>query len=392
MNNVKSNIWKFFIYILTIRRSYITILSIYFLTLPNTTANMIGLYTGIGNLAVFLLEIPSGYFSDRFGHKNTLILSKISMLLSSISFIFIQNLYGFIFASILLSIAIAFSSGTSSAFFHETLESLGREKEYSKLMGRIRGNVSLISMILIILLPFLTKIDILLPLIITLFLDFIGLIISFSFVNPKSKKNLNELKIKSVLEIFKEAKKLNFLPFIIFVSAISGFLIAESPFRYIYLESLGYPIILVGFVMGLSRLVWFIVGRYSYLIEKYFTMKQHLIFELFFFTIYFFLIAYFSNPYIIASIVIIGVGYLWGRSQVIESYILNNYISDKNYKATLLSIKSQVELFFQVIIPFFIGFIMNYSYKLGYYILGISLFFILLSSFLFIKNSSNKIN
>jgi fucose permease len=31
-------------------------------------------------LAGFLMEIPSGYFADRFGHKKTLILSKVFML------------------------------------------------------------------------------------------------------------------------------------------------------------------------------------------------------------------------------------------------------------------------------------------------------------------------
>ena len=81
MHKLESNIWKYFFYILTNRRHYITILSIYFLTLPNTTINQIGLYMGIGNLVAFLLEIPSGYFADRFGHKKTLILAKIRVFL-----------------------------------------------------------------------------------------------------------------------------------------------------------------------------------------------------------------------------------------------------------------------------------------------------------------------
>lgn len=385
LQNLEGNIWKMFVYIFTGRRAYISVLSIYFLTLPNTTANMLGLFTGIGNLAAFFFEIPSGYLADRFGHKKTLILAKVMMLISTASFIFIQNFYGFVLGSICMSISIAFTSGTNSAFMQETLERLGREKEYSKIMGRMRGNVSLASVALIILLPFLTKIDILWPFYVSLFLDILGLIVVFSFANPKNKIKISKNEIKSIARIFKDSRKLNFLPFAIFTSAIAGFATSEAVFRYVYLETLGYPIAWVGFVMGLSRLVWFFVGRYAHLIEEYFTMRQLLIFELLFFPGYFFVAAYLSNPYLIAAVIIVAIGYMWGRGQVIEGYILNNHISDKNYKATVISIKNQIGLFFQFVVPFSIGFIMNYSYKLGYAVLGICLFAVLLTSFFFIN-------
>ena len=71
---LRSNIWKFFLVMLTNRRNYLPVLALYFLTLPNTAANQIGLYVGIGWLAGFFLEIPSGYLSDIFGHKKALIL------------------------------------------------------------------------------------------------------------------------------------------------------------------------------------------------------------------------------------------------------------------------------------------------------------------------------
>lgn len=386
MHKLESNIWKFFIYSLTNRRHYITILSIYFLTLPNATVNQIGLYMGIGNLIGFLFEIPSGYFSDRFGHKKTLILAKIMMVLSTLSFIFIQNFYGFVLGSSFISLGFAFTSGTTSAFMHETLEELGRKKEYSKIMSQNGGNVSLISAVLIIILPFFTQINILLPLFINLGFDIIGLIVTLTFVNPKVHEKIEGVNIKSIVQIFNDTRKLNFLPFAIFTGAVVGFLVGESSFRNIYLQSLGYPVILVGFVMGLSRVVWFLVARYIYLIEDKFTMKQFLLFEMFFFTVYFILVAYISKPYVVASIFIIGVGYMWGRQQLITTYVLNNHISDKNYKATILSIKEQISYIFQFIIPISLGYIIGkYSYKTGYYTLGVSLFLIMIISYQYIE-------
>ncbi len=53
------------------------------MTLPGATAAQIGAFMAIWYMVGFLFEIPSGYFSDRFGHKNTLIISKICIILSS---------------------------------------------------------------------------------------------------------------------------------------------------------------------------------------------------------------------------------------------------------------------------------------------------------------------
>ncbi|MFK7780079.1 MAG: hypothetical protein QM490_02930, partial [Candidatus Gracilibacteria bacterium] len=78
---------KFLLFSVSIRRNFIPLLSIFFLTLPNTTANQIGIFTGIGFIATLLFEVPSGYVSDVIGHKKTLVISKISQVFSMICYI-----------------------------------------------------------------------------------------------------------------------------------------------------------------------------------------------------------------------------------------------------------------------------------------------------------------
>jgi len=78
----------------------------------------------LGSLASFLFEIPSGYFSDRFGHKKTLILSKVFMFLSTLCFLIGHDVVYFAIGSIFLSLGFAFTSGTMSAFVHENLVEL----------------------------------------------------------------------------------------------------------------------------------------------------------------------------------------------------------------------------------------------------------------------------
>ena len=88
---LESNIWKFFIFELTQRRNFISLLAILFLMIPDTKVFQIGLYTGIAAIFSFFLEVPSGYFSDKFGHKRTLILSKILMAISLALYIIAED-------------------------------------------------------------------------------------------------------------------------------------------------------------------------------------------------------------------------------------------------------------------------------------------------------------
>ena len=122
--NLNSNIWKLFVIQLTQRRYYLPILSIYFLTLPDVNAIQIGLWAGAGYLAEFLFEIPSGYISDRIGHKKMLVLAKVFMILAVLSFIHGGSLTFFILGAIFTSLSFASRSGTRTAFLHETLVSL----------------------------------------------------------------------------------------------------------------------------------------------------------------------------------------------------------------------------------------------------------------------------
>lgn len=388
MKQIEKNISKIFWFSLTQRRNYITILSLYFLTLPNTTANQIGLYTGIANVLAFFFEIPSGYFADVFGHKKTLILAKVLLIISTASFIFIPNFYGFLLGMSGFTLALACTSGTKSAFMHETLSELWKEQKYAKIMGNIWGKVSLISMFLIILLPFLTKINYTVPLYMTLVFDIVWLFVAISFIEPKKQKHIDAIGIQSIWNIFKDTIRINIFPFLLLTSAPLWLLIWESSFRYLYLEELWYPVIYVGFVMGLSRWARYVFSRYIHIFEKYIDFRKFVFLELLF-PITCILAAFFNNPYIIAGIIIVMLWYLWGRKPIIDGYILNKYKIDKNYKATILSFQGQMTLIFQVVSTFGLGYIMSISYKLWYYSLGVSLFLIIGISTLFLRKQKD---
>ena len=79
-------------------------------------------FASAGFLASFLIEIPTGYFADRFGHKNSLILAKVFKILSTLSFVLGTNIYWFVAGSVFGALGFALQSGTQQAFVHETLK------------------------------------------------------------------------------------------------------------------------------------------------------------------------------------------------------------------------------------------------------------------------------
>ncbi|MFK7890004.1 MAG: MFS transporter, partial [Granulosicoccus sp.] len=83
--------------------------------------------------AVFLLEVPSGYCSDRFGRKPTLIAAAVATALACIAFIAAPSFQILVVAQVLLAASMAFQSGSDSALLYDSLCLLERQDEYSRL-------------------------------------------------------------------------------------------------------------------------------------------------------------------------------------------------------------------------------------------------------------------
>lgn len=90
--------------------------------------------------AVVVLEVPSGYFSDRVGRKTTLLLSSLLLVAAYVLFFFGSSFAGFAVAQVMLAGGIAFNSGTDTSFHYDSLASLGRESEYEEREAVVARN------------------------------------------------------------------------------------------------------------------------------------------------------------------------------------------------------------------------------------------------------------
>jgi MFS family permease len=86
--------------------------------------------------SVVILEVPSGYFSDRIGRRPTLLLSAAGWMTGSIIFCTASTFVPFLVAQFLYAFGMAMKSGTDTSLLYESLKTLGRGDEVAAREAR----------------------------------------------------------------------------------------------------------------------------------------------------------------------------------------------------------------------------------------------------------------
>lgn len=92
---------------------------------------------------VVLLEVPSGYFSDRVGRRATLLVSSAGLAVAYAVFLSGQTFAWLAFAQMCLAVGYSFLSGTDAALHYDTLVSLERGEQFEGQQARWSRNAYL---------------------------------------------------------------------------------------------------------------------------------------------------------------------------------------------------------------------------------------------------------
>jgi len=99
-------------------------------------------YSQIGTLAAFSAilvvasEVPTGYIGDRIGRLNSVILSRVFIILSLSMFVISNKFLDFIIVYVFWSVAQAFQSGSASAWLYDMLQSELDSDSFTRVKGR----------------------------------------------------------------------------------------------------------------------------------------------------------------------------------------------------------------------------------------------------------------
>ena len=229
------------------------------------------LIQGIFRATNFLLEIPSGYLSDRFSRRHVLIFGSIVHVLG---FVVIALAYGFwqiVLGEALLGIASALFSGTLEAYTYDLLKRNKTQNHFLKEMGSVSTWGSVASFIATIIGPEIYKLTggngNLLIWISALFAGFQFLL---CFMLPEltevvRKKQKNKSAFMDAVGItYKTLKNPKLRSLIIFPALFASFTIIIFWMLQPIMELSNVPVYLFGFYIGLSQFSRILGSKYAY--------------------------------------------------------------------------------------------------------------------------------
>ena len=91
-----------------------------------------------GDLAIVFLEIPTGRFADRFGHRASLILGSLVQVAGMLCCWLGEGIPALVAASVLVGLGDTFRSGADEALLYRTCVALDRESAFQKVEARTR--------------------------------------------------------------------------------------------------------------------------------------------------------------------------------------------------------------------------------------------------------------
>jgi MFS family permease len=89
-----------------------------------------------GDLALLCLELPTGWFADRVGHRVSLMVGSAVQVAGMVWCWLGDGVSGLVTASVLVALGDAFRSGADAALLYRTCHALGREDDFQAVEAR----------------------------------------------------------------------------------------------------------------------------------------------------------------------------------------------------------------------------------------------------------------
>lgn len=291
---------------------------------------------------IFVAEIPSGYLSDVWGRKKTMILGLFFGLIGFSAYSISYGLIGFLIAEIALGLGQGFVSGTDSALLYDSLSENKKQKEYIRYEGRIAGSGNVAEALAGVTVAALAFSSV--RIYYQLQVIFIGIAFAASWflVEPSIHKSGMELRWKSIINIVKETlwKNQRLSNYVLFSSIIGFASLTMAWFAQIYLFKAGVEqAFYFGAYWTILNLMVALGSYTSHKIDHLFKRKFSLIYILLFLTAGYFFSSQFISLYGIGILLVFY--FVRGTAHPILKERINK-LTSSNIRATVLSVRSLI--------------------------------------------------
>ena len=363
--NLKNNIIK--LYLLKAVKWFMIVMPIIvlFFESKGLSLTQIMILQGTYSLFVALFEIPSGFFADIYGRKNSLVIGSIFLFLGYVIFSFFSGFNEFLFAEILLGIGGSLISGADSAILYDTLLEIKEEDKYTKIEGRTYAIGNFSEGIAGVLGGFLAMTSINMPVYIQTIVMFLSIPIAMTLVEPKSSYKLAK-SFNSIITVVKDTfiyhRKLRW--YIVYSSSMGIATLSIAWFVQPFLMEIDTPIIYYGIIWAFLNFTAGITSYYSYLFNNHNLLIYISLIMITSLILLGFTVSYFGLIFIILIYLLRGV-----ITPKLRNLINMNSTSER--RATVLSLRSFViRISFAVIAPV-LGYVSDSSdLSLVFYVLA----------------------
>lgn len=291
------------------------------------------------SVSVVLLEIPTGYFADVWGRRNTMIIGNIFIFLGYIVMSFSYDFWGFIAAGLLLGLGLSFVSGSDSALLYDTLFSVKRSNLYLKYEGQITSAGNFAEAFAAILGGFLATYSLRYPYYGQTILAFIAIPASFVCTEPPVHKEKRRASFADIFNILRysliENKQLRM--FLLFSSVTGTATLSMAWMVQPYFKEVNVPLYYYGILWTILNLLVGLIAMWAHKIDAFFQEKKTLWIILIGLSIGFIFTGLFVSVY---SIALIALFYMVrGIATPILKDRINKIIAS-DIRATVLSVRS----------------------------------------------------
>lgn len=355
---------------------YLPVLTIYYQQ-KGLSFLHIGTLWGITTITIFLSEIPTGIFADKFGRKASVIVAMALQLLGEILFLLAGNYLFFVMIHVVAGLGFAFMSGCIQALVYDFLKEQNRESEMKKTWGSINslGQAGFIvgAVVSSLIVSYPSPSRIILAIVLTAASVFVAFIISLFLKEPAIKYQHIET---SPLNIFKESlfiiKSSPLLrKVILFGLFTTPFLAYLNTFQPPYFELSRTPLSWLGITRAFAGIIAILSLRYAYVLERKFKENGILIATLIPAVLYF-LMALILSPFASAMLFILNYSFQRLQEPLLADYYNIHLKSD--VRATALSTINMLSSLYMGVMGIVFGKLADISLILTFVVMGIIIF------------------
>jgi len=305
------------------------------------------------SLSIVLLEIPSGYFADVLGRKNTISLGAILGFVGYAIYSVTSGFWGFFIAEVVLGFGQSMISGADSALLYDSLMDARQQDKYIRHEGRMTSVGNFAEAFAGILGGLLAAVSIRYPYYGQTLVAFVAVPAAITLIEPKTENNRLELGWKKIVGVVQLAlvKNLQLRWNIILSSVVGASTLTMAWFVQPWLIRAQTPVEMFGAIWTALNLLVGIAAMFAYRVEHKIGRNKTVVVLIFLLALGFIAMGlnkyYWAIPFIVLFYLARGVA-----TPILKDSI--NRIAPAAMRATILSVRNfMIRILFSIWGPFY---------------------------------------